>query len=519
MVARTQRVSNWAAARLNTAETAPEAELFAAARAQAEALLAGLAQHREGGAECIARLELERMVDEVTTDAPDPSTFAQAGHPRATASPAAVTERWPTVVWWDVAPPPAAVSYPWSRRELTALRDAGVRLPEVDDVVRQLSREWLRPVLHATERLILVAHEEERGTHPVLTQLESCFDGIEGVEVEPALLRGEPTLAPLAVQTPELPLRRLPAPRRWWTLPDDCALTPGDIESYSSLSKLCDHPHEWVLHYAARLRAGRATDVSDGPLLYGNLGHRLFEEFFVAHDDWRSVPVRDVLAWVRAEYPGLVEREGAVLLEPGRGVDRQRVGAHLERAVVRLLAHLRAGGIEQVAPEASREAPFAERRLVGAIDLLLTDAEWRHAVVDVKWGSESYRRGLLVENRALQLATYAYLQQTLDAAGEWPHVAFFILSTGNMLANEDSRFPDAVVAASESGEDAADLWRRLRVTYRWRWEQLGAGQIEVVTDLTEADERSTPPDTGLAAVSGGDRYDDFIHLTGWEAFH
>ena len=519
VVARTQRVSNWAAARLNTVETAAEAELFAAARAQAEALLAGLAQHREGGAESIPRLNLERMVDEVTTDAPDPSTFAQAGHPRATASPAAVTERWPTVVWWDMAPPPAAVSYPWSRRELAALRDAGVRLPEVDDVLRHRSRECLRPVLHAKERLILVAHEDERGTHPVLTQLESRFDSIKGVEVEPALLRGEPTLAPLAVQTPELLLRPLPAPRRWWMLPGDCALTPADIESYSSLSKLCDHPHQWVLHYAARLRAGRATDVSDGPLLYGNLGHRLFEEFFRAHDDWASVPVRDALAWVRGTYPELVEREGAVLLEPGRGVDRQRVGAHLERGVVRLLAHLRAGGIEQVAPEASREAPFAERRLVGAIDLLLTDAERHDAVVDVKWGSQSYRRRLLVENRALQLATYAYLQQTLGPAGEWPHVAFFILSTGNMLANDDSRFSDAVVAASESGEHAADLWRRLGVTYRWRWEQLGAGQIEVVTDLTEPDERSTPPDTGLAAVSGGDRYDDFIHLTGWEAFH
>lgn len=222
---------------------------------------------------------------------------------------------------------------------------------------------------------------------------------------------------------------------------------------------------------------------------------------------------------MRAEYPRLVEREGAVLLEPGRGVDRQRVGAHLERAVIRLIAHLRAGGIEQVAPEASREVPFAERRLVGVIDLLLTDAERRHAVVDVKWASESYRRALLVANRALQLATYAYLQHTVDAAGEWPHVAIFILSTGNMLANEDSRFPDAVVAASESGEDAADLWDRLGVTYRWRWEQLGAGQIEVVTDLTEPDERSTPPDTGLAAVPGGNRYDDFIRLTGWEAFH
>ena len=381
------------------------------------------------------------------------------------------------------------------------------------------SREWLRPVLNATETLVLVAHENEGGTHPALTQIESCFDGIEGVEVEPALLRGEPTLAPLAVRTRELPLRRLPAPRRWWALPEDCTLTPSDIESYSSLSRLCDHPHEWVLHYAARLRPGRAADVSDGPLLYGNLGHRLIEEFFRAHEDWRSVPIPDVLAWVRATYPGLVEREGAVLLEPGRGVDRQRVGATLERSVVRLLAHLRVAGIEHVAPEASHEASFAERRLVGDIDLLLTDANRHRAVIDVKWGSQGYRRGLLVENRALQLATYAYLEKTLDAAGRWPHVAFFILLTGNLLANEDSRFPDAVVATSASGEGAADLWRRLGVTYRWRWEQLGRRQIEVVTDLTEPDELSTPPDTGLTAVAGSDPYDDFIRLTGWEAFH
>ena len=114
------------------------------------------------------------------------------------------------MVWWDVAPPPAAVSYPWSRREFVALREAGVRLPEVDDLLSHRSREWLRPVLNATEMLVLVAHEDEGGTHPVLTQIESCVDGIEGVEVEPALLRGEPTLAPLAVRTRELPLRRLP---------------------------------------------------------------------------------------------------------------------------------------------------------------------------------------------------------------------------------------------------------------------------------------------------------------------
>lgn len=518
VIARAQRVSNWAAGRLNTVEKTV-AELFVAAQAQAKALLAELIRRREGGAERVQRLELERIVDEVTTDDPDPSTFAQAAHPQATSSPAAVTEQWPTVVWWDMTSPAAAVSYPWSRRELTALREAGVRLPEVDDVVRHRSREWLRPVLNATKRLILVAHEDERGTHPVLTQIEGCFDGIEVVEIEDALLRGRSTLALREVQTPKLPLCPLPAPRRWWTLPKDFTLIPNDKESYSSLSKLCDYPHQWILHYAARLRAGRATDISDRARLYGNLGHRLFEEFFRAHDNWPSVSDQDALVWVRKTYPGLVECEGAVLLEPGRGVDRQRVGARLERAVIRLLAHLRAARIEHVAPEVYREASFAERHLVGVIDLLLTDADRRHTVVDVKWARQSHRRELLVKNRALQLATYAYLQQTLNAAMEWPHVAFFILSTGNMLANEDSRYPDAIVAASENDEDMADLWRRFDVTYRWRWEQLVAGQIEVVADLTEPDEHSTPPDTGLVPVPGGDRYDDFIRLIGWKVFH
>ena len=524
VIARTQRVSNWVAGRLATVDTKAETVLFGVARAQAEALLAELARRRDEGTEYrIPRLELERMVDEVTTDTPDPATFAEAGRPRATTSPAAVTDRWPVVVWWDVAASQAAVSYPWSRRELAALREAGVKLPEVDEVLRHRSREWLRPVLNATERLVLVTHEGEGGKHPISTQIESCFDGIEEAEtkVEPALLDGNPTLAPLPVRTRALPLHPLPAPRRWWTLPEDCVLAPDDVESYSysSLSKLCDYPHEWVLHYAARLRAGRAAEVSDGPLLYGTLGHRLIEEFFRAHDDWRSVPIRDARAWVRAKYPGLVEREGAVLLEPGRGIERESVGDTLERAVVRLLAHLRAAGIKHVEPEVCRRAPFAEGCLTGVIDLLLTDANGDHVVVDVKWGSPSYRRNLLVENRALQLATYAYLQKTRGAGRRrWPEVAFFILSTGELLANDDSRFPDAVVAPSASGEDIPDLWRRLGVTYRWRWEQLLMRRIEIVTDLTEPDEHSTPPDSGLAAVDDGDPYDDFGRLTGWEPF-
>ena len=276
----------WASKQSNTVENESEAAMFAAAHAQAEALLTELEGLKESGVRRISRLELQRRIDEVTTGAPDPSTYEEAGRARATTEPVAVTGLWPTVIWWNLARESTAVSYPWSRHELHALRASGVRLPEVDDIVRRRSREWLRPLCSATERLVLVAHHDERGMHPLWTRIESLFDGVATVEIEPVLLDGGATLQPLGVRTRELPLRYLRAPRRWWSLPPEYPVAQREVESYSSLSKLCDYPHEWVLEYAARLRAGRAAAVMDGSRLWGNLGHRLFEEFFRTHADW-----------------------------------------------------------------------------------------------------------------------------------------------------------------------------------------------------------------------------------------
>ncbi len=516
LLERTGRVSVWASKQTNTVENEFEAAMFAAAHAQAEALLTELQGIKESGVPRISRLELQRRIDEVTTGAPDPSTCEEAGRARATTAPAAVTGPWPTVVWWNLVRESAAIDYPWSRRELEALRASGVCLPEVDDLVLRRSREWLRPLCNAAEQLVLVVHHDERGTHPLWTRIDSLFDGLSMVEIEPVLLDGVETLQPLGVRTRELPPRPLRAPRRWWSLPPERAIAPREVESYSSLSKLCDYPHEWVLRYAARLRAGRAATVMDGSRLWGNLGHRLFEEFFRTRANWTTLPDEAVFAWVRSELPGMIEREGAVLLGPGRGVDHQRVAATLERALVRLLAHLRSAGVVEVTAEAAGEATFEGGRLTGTIDLLLTRRNGQRAVLDVKWAGESYRGGLLRDNRALQLATYAYMQKGEDTGDAWPAGAFYILATGNILAADRANFPEAIVHESDKGGGTAELWDRLRVTCLWRWEQLRQGQIEVVTDLTEPDELSTPPDEGLRPVSGGDLYDDFLRLTGWE---
>ena len=518
VIAHTQRVSMWASAQSHSNTDNPETSLFAAAHAQAEALLTELAGLRKANTARISRLALEKRIDEVTTEAPDPTTYEEAGHARATTSAATVTSIWPTVIWWNLLPSQGAIRYSWSKLELAALRASGVRLPKVESLVGRQSRDWLRPVCHARERLILVVHDAERGLHPLWTRIQSLFENLLITEIEPALLGGEKSLTLLDVPTRTLTLKPLPARRRWWLLPADCTVTPREMESYSSLSKLCDYPHQWVLQYAARLRGGRAAQIRDGSRLFGQLGHRLFEEFFRTQEDWRGLADEDALSWVRAQLPLLIEKEGAVLLGAGRGVQNQRVTAALETAIVRLLMHLRSASVEHVAPEAMRDALFAGRTLTGTIDMVLTRSNGQRNVLDIKWASESYRRDLLSDNRALQLATYSYLQKNQDETNGWPPGAYFILSTGNILAHDEAYFPHAVASPPRENEGVADLWGRLLRTCDWRWAQLQRNQIEVVTKHTDPDAESSPPEDGLRSITGGDRFDNFIALAGWEDF-
>lgn len=538
LIERAQRCTTWLAKRLHTLSDPREATLFAGAEAQGEALIAALAELRERDGAHIGRIALERIVDEVGGRAADPGTFAEAGHVRATTEPGAITAAWPTVIWWDLHAQPPAPRYPWSDAELAELAAAGVALPAAATRVRQRMQEWQRPVMNARDRLVLVIHDRDEGRHPLWSRLSGLFEGFTEVRVEEALLAGsgrdpqpEPTasvgagtgsssaghtIPALDVPTAPLPLKHLPRPRRWWTLPDGVAIPPRATESYSSIAKLIDHPHEWVLNYAARLRTGRAEDLPSGGLLYGRLAHRLIERFFTTHPNWATLEQSTIDAW-RADYlPRLVAEEGALLCEPGSGVRREDVTATLERAFASLLAHLKRAHIVTAMAEQPLEVPFGDVTLTGAIDLSLRDARGRAIVLDVKWSGEGYRGDELAAGRCLQLATYAYMQRTADRLDAWPYHAYFIVTTGNVLAPDANVFPDAIVVPPADGEGIAEVWARAARTYAWRRAQIAAGRIEVTAEGTEPTVESEPPADGLATAVGEDRFDDFTRLTGWD---
>ena len=524
LVERAQRTAAWLVRRANGLGDR-ERELYAAAIAQCEALIDALGRLAERGHERVPRLVLERLVDEVSGASPDPSTFAEAGHVRATTSPAAITEPWDTVIWWDLAPRSARVDYPWSDGELAELRAAGIALPAIEDVIRHESRAWTRPVLNAKRQLVLVVHESDEGSHPLWTRLSSLAEGFREVRVEDALLGGEGAIPALGVPLEPQARIALPEKRRWWQLPADVRIPRREAESYSSLKKLVDYPHQWVLHYAARLEAGRAANIAEDVLLYGQLAHRVFEQYFARFPDGRiaSAPRESddaVLRWLARELPPLIEREAAVLDEPGMGVVRERVITTIERALPALLRHLEQARIVRVVTEAPHDVPFDVRdrtlQLRGSIDLLLTDAKGREIVLDVKWGGQDYRGKELAGNRALQLATYAYMRSRLDAAHRWPAQAFFIVETCNIVAADDRIFPEAVIFSPQEALQAEEVWRRVVRAYDWRMEQLDRGLIEVNVEGTEADERSIAPEDALRIADRPDRYDDFKSLVGWE---
>ena len=520
LIERAQACADWLARRAHNADQASERESFATAHRQARDLIDALGALSDQNRSRVPKVELDRLLDEATGPLSDPEAFSEAGHVLALEQPAAAIEPRDHVVWWDLAPKPTLGRYPWSAKELAALNAHGVELRGLDTLHRQEARHALRPVMAARRQLVLVCHEREGRDHPLLSQLVSLFDGLPEVVLDSHLTgaEAEPVIPQLQVPTLELPTRPLPAKRRWWHLPEDARPAPRETESYSSLEKLLCHPHIWLLQYAARLREGSAGNLPGESLLHGNLAHHVFERFFNAHPDWRDMQEDQVLSWLSAMLDELIETEAVVLLGPGQAVRRERVVTTIRRALLSLLAHLRSTRIASVQPESPATAPFEDGAITGTIDLLLTDEDGRETVLDVKWGSEKYRLDLLQNNQPLQLVTYAYLRrQAGGSRTRWPATAFFIVETGDVLAQDNATFPNAITSPSANGEGIPELWSRVLRSYDWRRHQLAEGDVEVIVAGTESDPTAEPPEDGFVVPDQEpNKFDPYTALTGWE---
>ena len=397
------------------------------------------------------------------------------------------------LAWWGPALGRGENVPPFDPDEWAALPDAP------DDAAQQANtrarlRRALVPLMTATDSALLVV--EEHSGDLLRMHLDRLLPAGIWRPFEADLLGG--TFA----GTPLRPLADLPLPpaQRWWTL-DRAIPCPRARESYSGLAALALSPHEYALRYAARLGAGSIIDLPVNARLKGNLAHRLIQDWFGTHP-WtgRAADPTLITAWLDARLDDVIAANALPLAAPGRQAERLAFQKSMNAALVRLLGHLEDAGVVEVRIESLIEASLPGMELEGTLDLLARLGDGRWLIVDLKWGGESARADELREGRFLQLAVYARLAETIDAAGV-AGVAYFILRNANLLATSDRLFPRArVLAPDEPNLTHATVWHRLMRTIDWRRGQLSGGRIEVTGGGADPTDESEPPTGALPLI-------------------
>ena len=475
---------------------------------QASTVAAALEALAAQGESSLTPMALEALVTQCTgRGAPNFAMQAQVGCVSSVSDPGALVEPFDQVIWWQMGAPSLPGQYPWSRGELEALARVGAEIPHPDQVLAQRGQDWLRPILNTRKQLLLVLPPPGEEMHPLWQEIQWF---VEGVRPEPLedLVTGRANK-----DLPDVVHASLPRRRRWWKLPPDVKLSLRPCESYSSLNTFLNAPYQWVLKYPAQLNRSNLLEVTDGNRLYGNLAHRLIDQFFRAEgaQALRGDALKD---WFSGQFAMVVAEEGAVLLMPGRRTDYESLRSTLGRALEEIQRQFMAAEIEVVEPERDLAGKFPGGALEGKADLVVRNKSGRQAIVDMKYAGANSYQDRLAKNRHLQLALYA--QMLHQETGAWPHVSYFILESSRLLSPDSEFFPEARSVQSQITGATPQLWEQFLTAWKWRQSQIDRGVIEVAVEDIEPTSASESPPGALATEELPKAYNEYYWLAGWE---
>ena len=511
---RANRVADWLQGARNAADEPAMKSLYYIALNQALEFVQAVERLKTHGREILTRDNVLRLIEDVRgTGAPVADRHAEVypGQTLALRSEhsGAFSNPVDQVIWWDCQASDHVQRWPWSRTERAALEENGVMLQSENEKLLWLGKAWLRPILCAREQFTFVLHSDVERHHPVWDLIASLTSELTITSIADT----QATLA-LGISHIQLEPRTLPPKVRWWQLPENTILPEREFESYTSLDTYIYSPYQWLLRYAARIQPGTLSTVKDGNLLKGSLAHRLYEDYLNDHSEVTTIDPSLIEAWVDEHALSLIEREGALLLEPGRQAEYEGFIADLQLSLKVLIEHLQQAHVVKVSMEQHQEGRYSRGKLTGSIDLLATRDDGQEAVVDIKWAGTNYRRKSLRDSSYLQLATYAQLRHN---EGAIPKLGYFIVLDAHMLNLDHSFFPAAECIIPDNQENWAQLWQRFEHSWRWRKDQFDKGQIEVTITGSDPTEASQPGEDGLGIPDSSDNYNDYQIVTGWDA--
>lgn len=437
----------------------------------------------------LAHLELERIVRAIYEPSPVVLQPQEAGSLPYVQHPGAFTGAVGEVWWWNFVQQEAPHFFSkWSKTERAWLAQMGV-LPDTPEQenARQLWQQC-RPVLAATDRLVLVLPESVDGTaanpHPLFGDLQAAFENLEAITQQAGAEQQAfakhftlPKYEPVA-------LRQLGRPEPFLRIK-----TQGNMqrerESLTSLESLFYYPYQWFFRYKIRLNKSSILSVVPDNTLMGNLAHRVFEKLL--KEDIHAMSKAEVESRVEQECRSLLVREGAVLLMYGREPDRVAFVNKLKFAAWCLVTHIRDNGWRVRATEEVLNGKFPldgedSPEVRGIADLVLErlgpTGATELAVVDIKWRGSGWRETVIRNGEDLQLVLYARLA---SPEKEWAHTAYFIVENGKLLARNARAFQNISPISPTDDHSVVNelILSKMQATWHWRMEQLNQGLVEV----------------------------------------
>ncbi len=435
-------------------------------------------------------LELERIVRTVYEPAPVSIFPEEKGHLPYITHPSALTTPVDDLIWWNfVHREPGPVFSRWYAPEREYLAARGLELEVPADESRRNLYPYRHLLMRISGRLILVEPRQVTGEpaihHSLLGDLQSRFEGFSkicadlehGASVE-GLTRYF-SLPDTVVVEP----RRLGQPRPFLQLGERQGLSKRPYETYSSLDDLIYYPYKWVFRHMLGLRRSPILKVIDDHTLLGNLSHRLVERML--RQPCQQWSRQQVDRWLEKDAKKLFHQEGAVLLMYGREPERVQFIRKMQKSCWSLLNLLRANHWEVEASELDLEGTLEDTPIRARADLVLRRGQEK-AVIDLKWSGASRRRDAIRNREDIQLALYGHL---LEAEADPPHLAYYIMEPGRLLARNRQGFREAESPRPEFDHREAqqDLLQTIRATYLWRKNQLKEGRVEVRCQQTLPD--------------------------------
>ncbi|MGC8536850.1 MAG: PD-(D/E)XK nuclease family protein [Rhizomicrobium sp.] len=446
-----RRIAAWAAARQRPQEATPAAALERALD--------------RSGLDRLSPVLLGRILETVTSG---DVTLAlpEAAHWRAFANPAARLDATPTTLWWlGAAPAQASTSWRLNERKWMCARE----LQPDDDLAPKRARLALaRAISLTSERLILVSPRgggEAAQPHPLLGLLAGCFgDSLRGAWTEAQELQTGGTIAGVSLPTETLPILTPPAPQRDWTVPATL-IGPREVESPSGLEKLLGCQLAWVLSYKAKLYARGPASLPNPNQMVGTLLHEVMHQVFA--NGYANPP--DAAAKAQTLFDRLVSEMASPLLRPENATLYGRARFGIGQAMADLTGKLATAKMTLASAEENFTRPLPEQagNLTGRLDLLFKGPHGK-LVLDAKWTSSAkYYTARLAENRALQLAAYAWL------VGNGTSAAYYLLRQRRLLAADAYPFADAQI----EGTDLAHCWQDALADVADALNELKSGQV------------------------------------------